>query len=91
MTIPKTTIVDFLRIIHEDVRKHLKLVWDSSNAQAKGADVLNILKSISRYQNLVNNYVKDLEMDDALKELSKFYMRICYKNFESIILSIVNQ
>ncbi len=81
VNIPTNTIVGFLQIIHEQVRTHLKLVWDSSYSQAKGGDILNILKSVSRYENLVNKYVKDNELEDALKELSKFYTRNCYKNF----------
>jgi hypothetical protein len=58
--VPSNTIIDFLRIIHEEVRTHLKMMWDSSNASVKGGDILNILKSISRYENLVNKYVKDV-------------------------------
>jgi hypothetical protein len=46
---------------------HLKLSWDTSNHAAKGGDILNILKVVSRYQSLVNTYVKDTELLDALK------------------------
>lgn len=36
LTVPTAVIVDFLRIIHEEVRKHLKLAWDSNAGKAKG-------------------------------------------------------
>jgi hypothetical protein len=36
VTIPTAVIVDFLRIIHEEVRRHLKLAWDSNVGKAKG-------------------------------------------------------
>ena len=61
------TIVDFLKLLHEEVRVHLKLSWDTSYHTAKAGDILNILKVVSRYQSLVNTYVKDTELLDALK------------------------
>lgn len=67
VAVPTSVIVDFLRILHEEVRKHLKLVWDSAAGKAKGGDILNILKSVSIYESIVNKYVKDSEMEDALK------------------------
>lgn len=36
VTVPTAVIVDFLRIIHEEVRRHLKLAWDSNAGKAKG-------------------------------------------------------
>ena len=35
-------------------------MWITSYEKVKGGDILNILKSVSRYQSLVNKYVKDL-------------------------------
>ena len=51
------TIVDFVRVVHDELKKYLKLVWDSSYSKIKGIDVLNILKAVSTYASLVNKYV----------------------------------
>lgn len=60
----------------------MKLVWDSSYSKIKGIDVLNILKAVSSYASLVNKYVvKDKEIYEAEKQLSKIYVRTLYKNF----------
>ena len=82
-------VLDFLKVVHEEVRIHLKLVWDTSHGIAKGGEVLAILKATSYYEGLIHKYIQDKEMLDALKELSKCYMRACYKNFENLIRGIV--
>jgi hypothetical protein len=85
-------LVDFVKIVHEELKIFLKLIWDSSFDKAKGVDISNILKSISTYHNLVNKYVvKDIEIYHAEKQLSKIYMRFSYKNFEKIIINIVDK
>ncbi len=53
----RNTLVDFVKVIHEELKIFLKLIWDSSFDKAKGLDISNILKSISTYHSLVNNYV----------------------------------
>ena len=74
-------VLDFLKVVHEEVRIHLKLVWDTSSGQAKGGEILAILKASAYYEGLIHKYIHDKEFLDALKELSKCYMRACYKNF----------
>ena len=88
-TIQRTTI-DFVGVVHEEIKRYLKLVWDSSYSKIKGIDVLNILKAVSSYASLVNKYVvKDKEIYEAEKQLSKIYVRTLYKNFQKIIINIV--
>jgi hypothetical protein len=86
------TIIDFVRVIHSEVKRYLKLVWDTSHAKVKGIDVLNILKALSTYESLVNRYVvKDKEIYEAEKQLSKIYVRTLYGNFEKIIINVVEK
>lgn len=47
----------------------------------RGGDVLSILKKISTYEQLISEFVNDLELLEAMKELSKIYVRESYKNF----------
>ena len=78
----RRTIIDFVRIVHEEIKRYLKLVWDSSFSKVKGIDVLNILRALSTYESLVNKYVvKDKEIYEAEKQLSKIYVRTLYRNF----------
>ena len=72
------------------MKRYLKLVWDTSHPKVKGIDILNMLKAISTYESLVNRYVvKDKEIYEAEKQLSKIYVRTLYRNFEKIIINIV--
>lgn len=89
--VPRETIIDFVKLLHEEVRVHLKLVWDTSYSSIKSGEILAMLKAVSKYEILANPYVKDAELVEALKELSKLSARACYKQMEPLILTIVSQ
>ena len=52
-------VLDFLKVIHEEVRIHLKLAWDTSHGVAKGGEILSILKAVSYYEGLIRRYIQD--------------------------------
>lgn len=77
----KGAIGDLLRLVNEEVKMYLKLTWSSSFELMKGIDMLNILKSLARYEEVIQAYINDIELLHAMKELSKIYTRSTYKNF----------
>ncbi len=57
----------------------------------KGEDILKFLNSLAAYYSIIEDYITDTDYMLGMKELSKIYVRESWKNFESIILGIVEQ
>lgn len=51
-------VLDTLKLFHEEVKMQAKLTWDSSFMTIKGTDILNILRKLSEYYDLMKNFIK---------------------------------
>lgn len=51
------------------------MTWDLCRETIKGIDILNILKKLSEYHDLMKSYIKSPEFYEGMKELSKIYVR----------------
>lgn len=54
-------IQDMLKLFHEEVKTQVKLTWDSSFFDIKGVDILNILKKLSEYYEIVKSFVSKVD------------------------------
>lgn len=52
---------------------------------------MKYLNALAAYHSVIKDYLTDLEFMTGMKELSKIYVRESWKNFEDIILGIVEQ
>ena len=67
------------------------MTWDTSHATMKGEDILKYLNALAAYHSVIKQHITDIEFMNGMKELSKIYVREAWKNFEAIILGIVDQ
>lgn len=69
----------------------MKLTWDSLYPRCliKTFQILSILQSLSEFSLITKDYVRSEELIEGMKQLSKIYVRDAWKNFENIIINIV--
>jgi len=53
-------ILQVLKELHDEIKIHIKLTWDTSYSLMKGEDILKFLNALAAYHSIIKTHITDI-------------------------------